>query len=53
MVVFAEQLFNETDDRVPVGGDHFAVLWPEVARILFEIWGGALPSPNRCESRVQ
>jgi hypothetical protein len=34
MVGFAEVLFNDTNGRVRVGGDHFAVLWSEAARIL-------------------
>jgi len=34
MVGFAEVLFNDTNGRVQVGGDHFVVLWSEAARIL-------------------
>ena len=33
MVTFAEALFAETDGIVPIGEDHFAVLWPEVLRL--------------------
>ena len=34
MVAFAETLFNETDDRIPIGADHFPQLWLEAGRIV-------------------
>ncbi len=33
MVRFAEALFEETDGVVPIGGAHFADLWPEAIRL--------------------
>src|SRR5690348_7499751 len=33
MVAFAQRLFDETAGVVPVGEDHFALLWPEAVRI--------------------
>ena len=33
MVQFAERLFDETDDVLPTGLDHFERLWPEAVRL--------------------
>jgi hypothetical protein len=33
MIAFAEALFQETDGIVPIGHAHFAVLWPEAAKL--------------------
>jgi hypothetical protein len=34
MVAFAESLFTETDDTIPVGPDYFATLWSKVTLVL-------------------